>query len=268
MDIKDTITTCIINCTPITYCKYGDGEYFCAIRYSDNTPRGHCNCDNDSYTDKLGKGIIDSLVYMSNTDNTFVGKWFSPESSAYWEKIALKKINWVYYHTLYFETIDLTDNNRFIQKIQMYKAIKESKLKKIMICNQLLIKSKSLLNIDNLVIIPLNNWFDTQFDEILNQVRQLIGEDGNHIVLTACGMSAKVLTAELHKTHPNGIYLDIGSGLDCICTKRDSRGWGYKYDQIYEKFKEHNFIPDDWEDSKYDFIYNEAYNKLGTHLPK
>jgi len=115
----------------------------------------------------------------------------------------------------------------------------------------------------------LNNWFDIKFDEVVNEVRQLIGEvDGNHIILTACGMSAKVLIAELHKTHPNGIYLDIGSGLDCICTKRDSRGWGYKYDQIYTKFKEHNFLPDDWEDPKYDFIYNDAYNKLGTHLPK
>ena len=133
-------------------------------------------------------------------------------------------------------------------------------MKKIIICSELLIKTKILLNLDHVVLIPLNNWFDTKFDETLNKVKELIGDkDGEHIILTASGMSSKVLIAELHKSYPNGIYLDIGSGLDCIYTKRDSRVWGYKCEKIYDKFKEHNLLSDDWNDLKHDHIYDKAY---------
>ena len=268
MDFIDTFTDCIVNNKPIVYCKYGDGEHYCAAKYSHNINRGDCNCDNDAYTQKLSEGLRNSFTYITNQDNTFIAKWWSKETIDYWENIALKKVNWVFYHSLLFVPHELISDSHFIKKSKIYKAVKESKLKKIIVCNHLLIKSKILLNLDDVVVVPLNSWFDTQFDTVLNQVRQLIGEDGNHIVLTACGQSAKVLIAELHKTHPNGIYLDVGSGLDCICTKKETRGFSFKYEQIYSKFKEHNFIPDDWDDSKYDFIYNEASNKLGTHLGK
>ena len=50
--------------------------------------------------------------------------------------------------------------------------------------------------------------------------------------MTSCGQSAKVLIAELHKTYPNGIYLDVGSGLDCICTKR-AKSYKSKRNQTY-----------------------------------
>lgn len=262
------IANCIANNIPIRYLKYGDGEYFCSIKYTHNLQMSQ-NCDNDTYTKKLSDGVRESFKYITNFDNTFIGRWFNADTIKYWENLASKPVNWVDYNTLLFEPKDLNNDNHFIEKTKIYKAIKESKLKKIIICNELLIKTKILLNLDHVVIIPLNNWFDTQFNKILNKVIELIGnKDGEHIVVTACGMNAKVLIGELHKLYPNGIYLDIGSGLDCICTKRDSRGWGYKYEQIYDKFKEHNLLPDDWNDSKYDFIYDEAYNKLGTHLPK
>jgi hypothetical protein len=268
-DNIDEITHCILNNIPVRFCKYGDGEHFCAIKYSHNI-HYITNCDNDTYTRKLSNGIRESFNYITSVDNTFIGKWqYNPDTVKYWEDLASKPVNWVAYHTMLFEPNDLEDDNRFQHKTKIYKAVKESKLKKIIICNQLLIKTKNLLNLDHVVIIALNNWFDTQFDTVINEVRQLIGpQDGNHIILTACGMSAKVVIAELHKTHPKGIYLDIGSGLDCLCTKKDSRGWGYKYDQISTKFKEHNFLPQDWEHPKYNFIYNEAKNKLGIHLPK
>lgn len=68
----------------------------------------------------------------------------------------------------------------------------------------LIVKTKILINLDN------------------------YSEDKNYIVFTVNGMSTIVLIGELHKLYPNdiylGIYLDIGSDLDCICTKRDSRG--------------------------------------------
>jgi len=82
--------------------------------------------------------------------------------------------------------------------------------------------------------------------------------------MTSCGMSAKVLIAELSKRFPKGLYFDIGSGLDKICTKKDSRGVYKDYNELVDLFKD--IIPEDWNDPKYDYIYNESSPKLGIHL--
>jgi len=136
------------------------------------------------------------------------------------------------------------------------------------VCNELLIKSKLLLNADEIILVPFNNWFDTEFENILDKICKLINTDDNHMVITCCGMSAKVLICELYKRFPNGIYLDFGHALDFICTKKDSRGiesnWGYNYEYIYEFLKE--LLPEEWDDDKYNYIYEEAKQKLGIHL--
>ncbi len=266
-DRIDYLTNCIENNIPVVFCKYGDGEFYCSAKYSKNIPHTQ-NCDNDTYTVKLSESLTNAFKYITNQDNTFIGRWFNIDVIKYWESLTPKQINWTNYHTLLFNLNELQHDDEFIHKSKIYKAIKKSKLKKIIICNELLVKTELLLNLDHIVIIPLQNWFDEKFTDILNQVRDLIGEEQNSIVLTACGMSAKVLIAELHKSHPKCIYLDIGSGLDCICTKRNSRGGTYIYDLFYNKFKEHNLLTENWDDPKYDFIYEQAYNKLGTHLPK
>jgi hypothetical protein len=267
IDYQDYITECIKNNTPVVYCKYGDGEYFCATKYVKNIQMTE-NCDNDTYTIKLSNNINKSFKYIvENSNNCLIGRWFSQETLDYWQNLTETPIKWADYHTLLFEPDDIKNDERFNNKIKIFKAIKESKRLKIYICNPLLIKVQILLDIDNIVLIPLNNWFDTQFDEILNKVKEIIG-NYEFILMTSCGQSAKVLIAELHKIYPNGIYLDVGSGLDCICTKRESRGWGYKYDEVYDAFKRNNFLPNNWDDPKYDNIYEEAHNKLGTHLPK
>jgi hypothetical protein len=263
-EIPDYISECIKSNIPVQFCKYGDGEYLCSNKNSHNSLQ---NCDKDTYTQKLSDSVTNSFKYITSFDNAFIGMWEDTEIIKYWENLS-KNVNWVSYHLLIFDQSDLISNN-IVNKIKIYKAVKESKLKKIIICNELLIKSKVSLNIDNLVLVPFNNWFDSKFDEILNKVKKIIGDqDGNHIVLTSCGMSAKVLIAELHKLYPKGIYLDVGSGLDLICTKRDSRGQILQYDLLYNKFKEQDFIPDGWDNPEYDYIYNEAFYKLGTHLPK
>lgn len=262
------IVDCVKNNIPIVYCKYGDGEYFCATKYDNNLPMVQ-NCDNDTYTVKLSEGVKKSFSYITEQNNVFIGRWFNQNVIDYWTSTAINKcINWIHYHTLLFDDDDINNNEKFKQKANLFNVIKQSSRKKIIVCNNLLIKSKILLNIDNIVLIPLCNWFDDKFDEVFNEVKNIIGGDENHIVLTCCGMGAKVLIAELHKEFPNGIYLDFGSGLDCICTKRNSRGWGYTYEMLYSRFEQNNLLPDDWNNEKYDYIYSESYDKLGTHLPK
>lgn len=127
-----------------------------------------------------------------------------------------------------------------------------------------MVKSKLLFNAENIVLVPLNNWFDNQFDNILQNICEIIGNNCDHIIITCCGMSAKVLICELYKKYPNGIYLDFGSALDLICTKKDSRGREYDYEYISTFLSE--LLPQEWNDSKYDYIYNESKYKLGIHL--
>jgi hypothetical protein len=51
--------------------------------------------------------------------------------------------------------------------------------------------------------------------------------------------------------------------LDLICTKRDSRG-NSKYEKHKELFKD--ILPENWENEKEGYIFEEARRKLGIHL--
>jgi len=256
MDITDLLNECVKSNTPISFSKFGDGEFFCMFCTTD-----HCNCDNDKYTKKLSNSLRDSLVYMiENNENSYFGLWENPVMQNTFENFyrvyTKKNIKWAIYNTIIFNKV----NDE--KKALLYKTIKYSKLKKIIVCNNLLIKSKELLNIDEFVFVPLNNWFDTSFDDILQKVKLLIGEDGNHIVITCCGMSAKVLICELYKEYPKGIYLDFGSALDYICTKYKTRAHNtlYDYDYICSLLKE--CLPENFQDEKYNDLHIKAREKL------
>jgi hypothetical protein len=260
MVITNYITQCVKDNKPIIFLKFGDGEYNCVFN------NYGANCDNDTYTPKLSFDIKKSFKYIvEKTDKTYIGMWQDIKNTKQWEELVNKKVNWVNYHAIIIDNKNNQDNQ---DKLDLYKAIKNNKSKKIIVCNELLIKSKYLFDADHIVIVPFNNWFDNQFNEILNQIIQLIGNDDNHIVITCCGMSAKVLIPALREKFTNGIYLDFGSALDFICTKKDSRGYEPVYNITYEYlidfFKE--ILPEDWNDEKYNYIYEKAKNKLGIHL--
>jgi hypothetical protein len=291
MNIVDTLTQRIQKSEPVVFAKFGDGEYFCAIFNENERIHGDHNCDNDNYTYKKKQGLIDSFKYLvEHIENCYIGKWhFTEEQLQFWKSVSPdpnlvrstkeqndfwgslvsnpNNIKWAQYNTLIIDENDL-HTDEFQKKVQLYRAIKESKLKKIVVCNELLIKTQRLLNADHMVIVSMNNWFDTQLENVIQQIKDLIGTDEKFILTTSAGMGAKVLIGELCKTHPMGIYLDIGSALDLLCTKKDSRGFrqnpGYHYDRFYKEFSD--LLPEDWNDEKYNPIYEQAQYKLGLHL--
>jgi hypothetical protein len=124
----------------------------------------------------------------------------------------------------------------------------------------MLVKVKLLFNIDHMVHVSYNNWFDTNFIEVFNQIKDIIQPDTQYIIMTSAGMAAKILLYELAKFYPNNIYLDFGSALDKICTKLTTRGWEPHYNTSMDWLKD--IIPSDWDDEKYDYIYNECRNNL------
>jgi hypothetical protein len=68
MDITKYLINCIKENIPITFAKFGDGEYTCIFN-----PHGK-NCDNDMYTYKLSSALKASFKYLvDNTNNTYIG---------------------------------------------------------------------------------------------------------------------------------------------------------------------------------------------------
>ena len=92
------------------------------------------------------------------------------------------------------------------------------------------------------------------FDDIYEQIIKYYNDDLNVFIITCAGMGSKVLIMELHKKFPNGIFIDIGSGLDYLCTKKSSRGNKYDYESLENYFKE--ILSNDWYDSKYNYERN------------
>jgi hypothetical protein len=255
MEITNIITEAIHNKTPISFSKYGDGEYLCANSYLG------ANCDRDPYTEKKKNGLIDSFRYMVNElPNTYIGVCSDdPKQFNYWTGLTRSKINFSKYHTI------IMDNDHVNDKINLYKAIKFSTMKKIYICNPLMIKAKLLLNIDYMLHVPFNNWFDTNFDYYLKYLKNIIKPDEQYIVITSAGMGAKILICELSKIFPNNIYLDFGSAIDKICTKRTSRGWEPSYETFMELLKD-LINEDEWNNPGFNGIYEQAKYKLGVHI--
>ena len=235
---------------PFSFSKFGDGEYMCVSNYPG------ANCDGDTYTPELRHDLANSFI-KTVEQGGFIGLWWHDYIKKYWEsKIEMPdRIKWVDYHSV------ILDRN-IETKILFYKTIKYSNYKKLYIHNYLLKKVKGLLNIDEEVIIDIRNWYKNK-DKIKEEIKSKLSSDSKWIIMTSMGMGAKVIISELREEYPSNMYIDIGSALDLICTKRDSSG-KCEYVTHKEHFKE--LLPFDWEDSKYDYIYEESKKKLGIHL--
>jgi hypothetical protein len=80
MDIITNLTNCINEKTPVSFSKYGDGEFYCASACTGG------NCDGDTYTNKLKNGLTDSFKYMTQeVENSYIGMWWDPIKNEFWK---------------------------------------------------------------------------------------------------------------------------------------------------------------------------------------
>lgn len=238
MDITSYLAECVRRNNPVSFSKYGDGEHACALGQT-----GH-NCDADDYTRKKQEGLLRAIRYMVDVaSNAFISKWPDENSTSiteFWQAQTTKPIRWALQHTILF------DGHNDQAKVDLYKAIKSNNhFVKIIICNESIAKAKRLLDLDHVVIIPRKNWFDDEFDQILLKIVDIIVKDGREpLVITCCGVSAKIMIYELSTIFPNGIFLDFGSGLDKICTKETTRLCQQPYDYLVDMLQD--ILPSDW----------------------
>ena len=163
------IKNCIKNKIPLIFLKYGGEEYYCVLKnYKYSNTKSLIFNKNNTCSQKLSIGLKESFKFLvNNCKNYYFGKYNDKNMINYWEKLVCKPINWIEYNSL---SIYIKDP----EIIDIYKTIKYSKQKKIFICNELLKKVKILLNINYMVYITHNNWFDNNFNYICNLLKNNI----------------------------------------------------------------------------------------------
>lgn len=189
--------------------------------------------------------------------NVRIAVWPFGNHIDYWQSFVEKPIQNYDYCSIIMARKDME------KKVNLLKTIKESALRKVYVCNRLMQRAKKLLNIVHMIHVPFRNWIDTELDTIVGQVKTILSENAGEqtIVLTSAGMGAKILISELVKDFPNNIYLDVGSALDQICTKKTTRGYEPAYETAMEYLKD--ILPPNWESEEYEPIYAEAHHHIG-----
>jgi len=262
-NIRKKIIKSIQNKTPLSFSKFGDGEYLCVF-----DPSFIANCDNDVYTVALSNGLKEVFTGSCIFSDHYFGLWHDPKKQTRWLESLPEEIRhtikWADYHTLIMSGNAEDDK----EVVEVYRAIKQSTLPKIMVSNHFLMKADKLLGIDFHEYIPLNNWYDTKFAQHLGNVSSYVEyklrPNSPFIMITCCGMSAKPFIYKMKLKFPHGIYLDVGSGLDRICTHVESRGWKFSDEYLYNMWKD--LLPDNWDEPGYQTLYSSASNILGQHL--
>jgi hypothetical protein len=203
--------------TPFMFAKFGDGEYYAAIGEHGG------NCDGTPYTKRLGEGINESFKYLTQFSNVYIGKWADfDKPSTYFQSLTPNTVNWENYNIL----ISRSRNEFLNRALPYFKAIRNANQQKIYICNEYMVEiSRSVLTIDDFVVVDPVNWFEQNYSEILTTFIKTVKDPNNLMVLTSCGMGAKVLIADIHKLFPNAIFLDVGSSLDLVCSNRRTRDY-------------------------------------------
>jgi len=217
------------------FVKYGDGEYYAAMFYTGG------NCDGTPYTKNLGDKVRESFIYNSKQNHAMIGEWHSLKNKPFWEGLDnSENVQWVDFHTV---LIDQTTSSP--DKLHLFKAIQESTRKKIYVANSTLGRAKDFFNIQSHIIINPSNWFDTEYEKIFTEVSSAVEDDSNTMILISAGMGGKYLISELHKKFPNAIYIDIGSGFDMLCAKRNSRSYNPSYDSLCKYLSP--ILPSGWD---------------------
>lgn len=187
---------------PFTFAKFGDGEYLVC-----KGSKGQ-NCDNTKYTEQLGNAVINSYKYLSSLENSYLGRWEDDNIVYnYFENIAVP--NWVDYHSIIFKNI-----YQFYDKLPLLKTIKNSKQEKIYVCNERLNNITPIFNIQRTVLVHPSDWFELNYNDILEHTISSVKNPDSVIIMTSAGMGAKPLLSDLRKTFPNAILIDIGSAFD------------------------------------------------------
>ncbi len=234
----------------ILFIKFGDGEVEC-MKVSDNIKEKYgANCDNDIYFPELSLELKEAFLYFVNDNHenrVYIGKWHYKHEIDYLSAYSYthqnnnKIIPFVDYHLIMNDKKGLSNCDMY----QFVKSIKEDNNSlKIVISNNDNILLKKIFSSQFFVETPKSSLY-LKINEISNQIIEIINNNQNDnkrvILLTSCGLSAKVLIYRLYKKYGKLISaFDLGSSFDLLCKKRVTRTYQneYSYETIYNYYQD------------------------------
>ena len=165
----------IKNEIPFYFENWGDGEFYTIkLRQEEQ----YQNCDGDKYTKKFSTDLLKALDEIEkDSENHYIGRWlYHKEVYDFFNQY---KFNFVNFHRFMFYEGD------YEEKIEIFRNIKNSKLKKVYVCNEDLVeKLRPLLNIDEFLIIPKKNWYDEKGEEVFEKFNQRFSDIDLNLVFS------------------------------------------------------------------------------------
>lgn len=242
-DVIDTnfFTACINANKPVRFIKWGDGEFQLALGDSGQ------NCDGDVYFPELGEKIRIAFIKLALIPNTYFGCWHTSGFDgrvkrffdSMWElltKLSPSYIPWVHYHCLLRDA----ERSKKPDMLNLLRAIKDNKRKKIYVSNKKNKKLCRVLDADH-VEVPPNSWF-LYYDKIMEEIKSKITPDC--IILFSSGLCTKAAISDLVESNPGITCLDFGSAFDCLTRGIQSRS--YQRDFMEEVVYYSDILPADW----------------------
>lgn len=197
---------------PFAFCKFGDGEIFCALGFEG------LNADHHHYDSALAEQLRWSLRLFVTEPRVYLANWtWTPLGPLLHSMIDSWGVSprWVpHYALLHMSPIDFP-NAMPVQHLEevarFYRTVRADKRQKVLVCPKEIGKAAGFLLADSWVQCPMIDGY-SEYDRIVETTRKQLAPDG--ILLTCYGMPAKPLIATMLTEQPHISCVDIGSGLD------------------------------------------------------
>lgn len=242
-DVVDTnfFTACINANKPVSFVKWGDGEFACVAGHQGE------NCDGDKYFPELGEAMRKAFLKTAWHPNVYYGRWhLTPNDAhvaasfnAFWAMNTGRyssEIPWVNYHCLLRDA----ERGRKPDMLNLMKAIQANQRKKIYVCNKRNSKLCRVIDAEH-IEVPEKCWF-LHYDTVMNEIKSKITPDS--IILFSAGLCTKVAISELLETNPGITCLDFGSSFDCLTRGITSRSYQSSFHEEVAYYSE--ILPLDW----------------------
>jgi hypothetical protein len=223
-DIRQEIIHNLNTSIVIKYVRFGDGEYYCI-----KGVRG-AQCDGTRYSESLKQDLIKAFKKFRNRKDVYVGLWPVEDIFKYFNNLVPSISN----NLAIFNTFSFGKNLEFLEsKLEIFKAIRDTALEKIYVCPQYLVDgARELFKIQKFVVIEESNFYELEFEEILNKLLNIVSTE-NPLILFSAGMGGKVLISNILENE-RWSFLDIGSAWCYLCGNSKTRSNHYLTEDIEE----------------------------------
>ncbi len=226
-NILDYFKYCIVTGRPFSYTRMGDGEIACMRGDSGN------NCDGSEYSHALGEDLFNAYRYLG-AHRTFIAPHKTIEESPFTGEVYKEIMSAEDFHALYRHWEDIWGYAPWVNQgighrvdypvepvIEFWKTVIASNRKKVLIGSPALGKLKADLGCAAMYVTHPSEAYKGWVDAA-NVACAALGDDG--ILILCCGMTAKVIMANVLARKTRVTAIDAGSAWDSLYTGQTRTG--------------------------------------------